>query len=210
MRAWLTPDSPAGALYGHPLFVPDAFIPIVWSHLDELAFEENWEAYGTMSAADAAAAMAQMMEDFRMNTIAPDTYPAMLEIPLFAKVNGNSLTWTSVPSQGTAGYWGYATPAVNIFTDWDVNLAADNYFMQVYYSKGASMGVAHFQIDGVDFGTLDMYQSTTNNNHFGRTSGHVTIVTPGFHTLTMKMATKNASSSNYDARISGLVLVRGT
>jgi len=208
VRAWLTPDSPAGALYGRPLFVPDAFIPIVWSHLDELAFEENWEAYGTMSTADAAAAMAQMMEDFRLNTISPDTSPVQTIIPVWAKYTDTALVFNLDTAVFQNGYYNYQTPAINNKTTWRVSLPAGNYFVYTLTTRNSACGIAHFQMDGTDFATLDCYAAALTRGVAASASGTIDLATGGDHLFSVKMSTKNASSSNYQFFIQAMILWR--
>ncbi len=70
------------------------------------------------------------------------------------------------------------------------------YILQLTYFASTDKGIFTFLIDGVSVGTIDSYNS--GGAAFGRISSVTGItITSGAHILTVKAATKNASSSGF-------------
>ena len=72
---------------------------------------------------------------------------------------------------------------------------------------GSGSGILTFQLDGVDFGTIDLYDAVGGVAKTLRTTGCVNS-TSGLKAVKIYMPTKNASSSGYRARISSIKFKR--
>lgn len=81
---------------------------------------------------------------------------------------------------------------------WDVLLSAGTWTVEIVYWSGADRGIASVQLDGVEVGTADFYAAAAVANS-RRTVTGVVVATNGKKRLTLKMLTKNASSSAYYA-----------
>lgn len=70
----------------------------------------------------------------------------------------------------------------------------DDYTVYLLYQRDSVNGIAHALLSGVDKGTLDMYGATAAN-----TVGTIAMASlaAGQYALTLKMASKNGSASNY-------------
>lgn len=91
--------------------------------------------------------------------------------------------------------------------NFDISLAAGTWTFELIYLKGTSRGICSVQIDGVEQGTIDMYNSSTTYNNRAQITG-ISIATSGKVTLKLKMTSKNASSSSYGGTINHLQLKR--
>lgn len=64
MRAWLTPETATGDFVCRRLSIPVELLGAVTGALQELTFEHNWEAFGAVTPADAAALMLDMLMSY--------------------------------------------------------------------------------------------------------------------------------------------------
>lgn len=88
----------------------------------------------------------------------------------------------------------------------NVGLQGGTYTFRLWYDSNNSFGKVHLLIDGVDVGSIDTYTAgaaTASTN----TIASITVAT-GLHTIQLKAASKNASSSGYNIYIDAWQLVK--
>lgn len=64
MHAWLTPETATGDLVCRRFSIPAEMLGAVTGALQELSFEHNWEAFGAVTPAEAAALMLEMLDTY--------------------------------------------------------------------------------------------------------------------------------------------------
>lgn len=112
-------------------------------------------------------------------------------------VAGNALVGATPSGSGTLfSYWTQSTPALNDERTNGCMLRAGTYTMTFWYYRISSAAVMTVYIDGVSQGTLDMYNAVAAANSVATMS--VTVVGDGYHKITLKATSKNASSTNYN------------
>jgi hypothetical protein len=87
-----------------------------------------------------------------------------------------------------------------------VVLSAGTWTLTVLFDRNTDRGIATFALDGSSVGTVDMY-GTSLVNQVGTIAG-ISVAADGKKILSMKAATKNASSSAYRLPIQLVVLTR--
>jgi len=92
-------------------------------------------------------------------------------------------------------YWTQSAPAINDERSNSFFLRAGTYTFRLRGLTTSTAGIATIYIDGVSQGTIDMYAAAAAS---GAGTLAITVTTDGYHTLNIKMASKNASSSNYN------------
>jgi len=84
--------------------------------------------------------------------------------------------------------------------------ASGDYTVYSLTKKGADQGIIHAFINGVDLGTYDTYNGSITYNNLGSIS--LGTLTSGLKALSLKIATKNGSSSGYNVFICSLLVMR--
>ena len=136
-----------------------------------------------------------------------------LEIaPMFALANLTHVgTWTAAADANQIGgfYMRNATSAQNDELNLgSIQLDAGTYDLEVFGVTHNDQGKIHLILDGVDTGTpQDTYSASLTYNVKKAFTGF-TVATTGAHTVKLKVADKNASSSSYLLRITQLVFRR--
>jgi hypothetical protein len=120
--------------------------------------------------------------------------------------SGNTLTFSGNTSQFEAGFWYQPTPAVDNETELQFYAPAGDYELKMLVVGTLDAGIVWVYLDDVLQGQLDQYRSSLTLNIIQ--SNPLTILTDGLHTLRLKMATKNVSSSNYYFRLTDLKVYR--
>lgn len=206
--AYLTPDTPDGDPIGRILYIPNTLVPAVNGALSELTYPFNWEQYGDMTPADAAQAAQDMLDAYYSSEIPMTISPTQIVIPLAHRFTDTGLIWNSDANENGAGYWTYSPAAINTKTTWRIRVMPGEYFLSMGYQSANSMGIVTAQIDGVDVATRDMYSASLTRNNLGSISPPFDISDSEYHELTLIMKSKNASSSNYQARYTSMILTR--
>jgi hypothetical protein len=75
-------------------------------------------------------------------------------------------------------------------------LRAGSYTLKLIYYGINSAAIATIYIDGVSQGTVDMYDAGSTPIKISTLA--ITVVGDGYHKINLKVASKNASSSNYN------------
>lgn len=125
--------------------------------------------------------------------------PIAVNVFMGASANTN---WSTIAAD-TAGIGnGYrlSTGAQNATVSFEVYLGVGTWEIDLMYAKGGNMGIITVAVGGATEGTVDAYAASGTRNHIA-TITPVDVVTAGIKTITLTMATKNASSSNYYGQI---------
>ena len=125
--------------------------------------------------------------------------PWLIDIDVFQ--SGKSSTFgAQITVDTTSLYNGYnAATAQNQQRTWDVPLAAGTWTLESLHYTGTDQGITTWTFGGISIGTIDHYSSPAVQNV--RASLAFSVPYAGIYELKVVMATKNASSSNYKARI---------
>lgn len=94
----------------------------------------------------------------------------------------------------------------NAYAEWPISVAAGTYTLSLSALGGPNNGIFTITIDGNSVGTIDTYNVSANVLVISDATG--IAITAGTHALRVTMATKNASSGNYQSRVSGIILTR--
>jgi hypothetical protein len=97
--------------------------------------------------------------------------------------------------------------AVNDEITFPVALSAGTWTIQMIQHTFTDRGIATFRLDGVSVGTIDGYSAGSVLNAIGSIAG-VVVAASGKKVLSIKMATKNASSTNFNLLTPLISLVR--
>jgi hypothetical protein len=121
-------------------------------------------------------------------------------------VSKGSWTWVVSSSAIYGGWWqNSGTFAQNDSCNYRFAVTGGTYKIAAYFSRTTSNAIVTFLIDGVSVGTVDTY-GAFQFILYG--SIYNVAMTQGEHTLTIKAATKNASSSAYYTSVSSITIQR--
>lgn len=95
--------------------------------------------------------------------------------------------------------------AQNDTTSYDFACGAGTYTLELLHLVSTNRGIYTVKVDAATVGTIDGYAAAFA---YVRSSLTGIVLTAGQHVLTFTMATKNASSSGYDALIERVILTR--
>lgn len=112
-------------------------------------------------------------------------------------INASSLLTCAKTSSG----------AQNDEINFDLILARGTWDIELLFTKNTSYGIYSVQINSVEKGTIDGYDASNTFNNLSTISG-VDIPQTAKYQLKLKMATKNASSSNYTGAVNHIQLRR--
>ncbi|MDT0183231.1 right-handed parallel beta-helix repeat-containing protein [Microbacterium sp. ARD31] len=123
--------------------------------------------------------------------------------PPIAQVN-----WNSHPQVSGAffGQHALSSGAQDAYRNYTVNLKPGTYSIAVWHTKDVNRGIYSVRVDGVVVGTIDGYAASTTPERAVLTGFNVR--SGGRRTLSLVMATKNGSSSDYYGAVSGISVVR--
>lgn len=135
------------------------------------------------------------------------TYPSEATVPYYAAPVTNT-NWSTVSPGSATMNWGriLSSGAQNDELSYYVTLERGVYTMSFPNSKDTNRGIYSVRIDGVEVGTIDGYNAASSNQNSTITG--ITIAGGGRKLITLKMATKNASSSSYFGSFHGMTFMR--
>lgn len=90
---------------------------------------------------------------------------------------------------------------------WPIYLDSVTYKIAAIGMEGTNLAIATFLFDGVSLGTIDWYAGAGTGNSYKEITG-VSITTPKAADLTMRAATKNASSSGYLLHTNSIAIIK--
>jgi len=138
-------------------------------------------------------------------------YPALIDVnPLPQASDSNN--WENVLVNGNSWNNAYRSSFPGgddtSFLEWDVPLSAGTWALEVTYVKDLNSGILTFSLDDeTPIGTFDSHSPVTEFNEQGLITG-ITVGTSGMHTLRVRTATKNPSSTQYYGYLVWLRLVK--
>lgn len=124
----------------------------------------------------------------------------------FSKVGANWARGNDSLSLGM-GYLFDQPASQNDEIVWNVYLDSVTWKFPLIYNSFASAGIATIQLDGSTVGTIDMYSAGTTRNVYSEITG-IAVATPGVKAMKVLLATKNASSTRYDAILQSLAWIQ--
>lgn len=136
-------------------------------------------------------------------------FPHTIHIQPFATPVSSVGTWgLIVSSTSIKNAWLENTSNTqNDEADWNVVLGPGTWTMEILSNKGSDSGIIDVQLDGVSEGTIDQYDGAGPLNVSQSVAG-IVVVEGGQKELKFLMSTKNASSSGYRARFTGIYFRR--
>jgi len=124
----------------------------------------------------------------------------------YSSITQGTWVWSQNGSSQLNGYLLNTGLAQNDQVNYIIGTSAGTYTFGIFWATGTNHGIITVLVDGVSKGTIDGYSSSAL---FGIISSLTGITfTAGMHTIGLKMATKNASSSSYALTLSSLFLFR--
>lgn len=105
------------------------------------------------------------------------------------------------------GYVYNSTVAQNDEITFQCPMEAGTWTIEAMNLRASNNGIMTFSIDGSSVGTIDTYSAVTSKNAVGSIAG-ITVATTGMKTLSLKIATKNGSSSGYRINLQFICLTR--
>jgi hypothetical protein len=99
------------------------------------------------------------------------------------------------------------SPTQNDEIGWDFIMAAGTWNLNMTFMKIANGAIATVNLDGAAVGTIDTYNSATTHNNHATVTGFA-VPTNAKHRVSLKMATKNASSTGFELLMCGFQLRR--
>lgn len=123
----------------------------------------------------------------------------------FTNIVGENVTYPFVnaaAASGGATIFFNSSSAQNDAIAWDVVLSAGVWNCSIHCRKATNTGIFTLNQDGVSMGTADSYAASPAYAKLQITGW--TVSTTGKHTMQLKMATKNGSSSGYLGELFGV------
>lgn len=117
--------------------------------------------------------------------------------------------YTDAPTAAGSPFMGSgleSAGAQNEAISWQFFLAAGTWTANFRVRKSTNTGIITLNLDAASQGTADTYNASVLQATVSITGW--TVSTTGLHTVQLKMATKNASSSNYFLGIFAMQLIR--
>lgn len=204
MGKWLTPNDPQGAALCRPLTIPAEFIHVVSGALEELAAEWNWEAHGSLTPAESAAIMRQMIDDWYLAECeAAMTYPAFAQVFWrdMTVVSGNALNLEQHDLQIFNFTCEQSPAAAGNTVEANILIRAGSYIVQSIGCRTVDGTTQTVFVDGVEVGTM-AWAGTVVWNTVKATSPFA-IAADGEHTVRFTAA---ASGGKYQAKMTRFVV----
>ncbi len=161
-----------------------------------------------IAAADVAADVATQAELDAVSALADAAFPWLINVDVFhTSVDQVNFDTVTAAASLIMGGFKLSTGAQNARIAWDVVLHAGTWTVELLHRKDANVGIYSVQLDDVEKGTIDGYVTPAVSNVRSSVTG-ITVATTGKKRLSLKMLTKNASSSSYFGVISSVILKR--
>jgi hypothetical protein len=207
---WITPDAPGDVTVSRCISVPINLLPALGGALDLLAESRNWEQIGTMSADDVADAFRVIIDAFYESEDCMAIAAPLEELVFWNQgivLAGNALQTNLSASQAFGTFWRQNYAAINDERRFRVFLDEGDYNLTICAVKDTASGILTTQIgDVADDQTIDLYAAGQIFNFEATIT--VTIPSSGIHMIDFKVASKNASSSNYRANVTYFRMAR--
>lgn len=139
-----------------------------------------------------------------------DSAPAPWLIQIEPVDGSHANTNWSTRTQDSLEYYGGdlgSTGAQNAEVSWEIPLSAGTWTCILVHRKGTAHGIFSVRLAGAEVGTVDSYNASNSVNNFSSITGIVVSAT-GRVTFALRMATKNASSTNYFGYVQHITWLR--
>lgn len=203
---WLTPDAPDNNV-GRVLVIPNSYLASVNGALWELCEGWRWEEFGDETvevATDRMKAMFMAYLDSSQTEFIGMASPINLPIWNYQQAS-IAPDWNSLPSFKGAGYYTSGNNAINGYIQWRVSLTEADWQIHMNVRKANNSGIAKLKIDGVEIGTMDLYNSSLQETVVNLM---LPSQTTGNKILQLLFDTKHGSSSNYGWNIGAIAITR--
>lgn len=142
-------------------------------------------------------------------------YPWRVQIPIYFGEDDGSNSGGLVANSSQLHGWlrdvtdtSNCAAGQNSYIEYNVILASGTWTMQVYTTtNNTDRGIASFQIDGVEVGTRNQYGAGSDTLRSDTFTG-ISVTSSGKHAVRVIISSKDAASSGYCFRISGLEMRR--
>ena len=126
-----------------------------------------------------------------------------------SKANSNWDNRSQSSAQMGGGVLAVSTFATTNYVEWDIWLDAGTYKCAVIGETDTDKAILSLSLDGGSstIGTVDFYAASSVLNVYKEATGLV-VASAGVKTFRMTTATKNASSSNYSAKVNSIAWIR--
>lgn len=124
----------------------------------------------------------------------------------YATKTGGTVTNVASMQDWLAFYTHFVPAAQNDELTFKVNLDAATYDLRLLHVRYTDKGIYTVAIDGTTVATLDGYGTVAHYVILTQTG--ISVATAGLKTLSVKMATKNASSTSYEMALCAILLNR--
>lgn len=127
----------------------------------------------------------------------PPGLPWLIDVGAFMTAI-SQVNWNNVSVDTSAVYNGVnnSSGAQNDEINFDVVLAAGTWTFELMHTQNTNRGIYSVQLDGAEKGTIDGYSAALTRNVRSTVAG-IAVAASGKVRLKLKMATKNASSTQY-------------
>lgn len=205
LTSLLADDIPAlgsSAVGGH-IADEDAH-PVIQAAIEELRTDLDGAVAGHDSSVSAHADIRAALEGKAdVHEHAPSRQ--VISIPGYTLAKYETGDWTRFSGSVLFGGTAQATTQ-NAERGWDIYLDAGYYTIELAHQEGTNLGIYSVRVDDVEVGTIDGYAATFVSRLAAVVD--VMISDTGIHKISIVMATKNASSSGYLAKLNGLNILR--
>jgi len=189
------PDTAPDEGARHICEIPDAWIPVLIGQMEGLRSPENWKNPPPDITAQVEEFISQIIEEYVPIIPYNTNY---LHLHTNSRVTAGAAIGELInTSQELNGFWRQNPAALNDETYFEVWLDVGSYTFDINHSKQAAGGKLTIRIVGEPFTgwILDFYNAATLVNQHDILAFDVTIA--GKKKISMKAASKNASSSGY-------------
>ena len=142
------------------------------------------------------------------SSLSDDLLPWLVNVDVFMTAI-SAVNWSTITVVVNAVYNGYllSSGAQNDEVSFDVVLATGTWTFELIYPKGSNAGIVTVLLDSTSLGTIDAYVAGTSYDNRSQITG-IAVSTTAKYRLTLRMATKNASSTGYFGGIQHLQFKR--
>lgn len=139
-------------------------------------------------------------------TVSASGAPYVYVAATYGVLSQTNFSTIDLTTDGTLSGYRQSTGAQNATVSWPFAVEAGTYTFTLAHHRGDNRGIYTVAIDGGSVGTVDGYNAGLDTGELTEITG--IAITAGRKTLSLTMATKNASSSSFFGLIEGWSLIR--
>ena len=121
-------------------------------------------------------------------------------------------TWSTLNNKGSLFHYGQTVSctAQNSEIKWNVFLGAGTWTLSLFLDTAVTtdVGIISIRLDGAEVSTYDQYGQSTSSYGSRVQAADIAVASSAMKLFSLKMASKNASSSGYKCGISHLAWIR--